>query len=73
VHASPHVPTDVRALGADIYACSFYKLFGPHAGCVVAAPELLERLEPPKLAPAPEAIPARFERGTPAFEQLAAW
>ena len=71
VHSSPHVATDVEALGADLYACSFYKLFGPHAGCVVAAPELVERLIPRKLAPAPNVAPSRFERGTPAFEQLA--
>jgi cysteine desulfurase family protein (TIGR01976 family) len=71
VHSSPHAPTDVVALGADLYACSFYKLFGPHAGCVVAAPELVERLTPRKLAPAPNVAPWRFERGTPAFEQFA--
>jgi cysteine desulfurase family protein (TIGR01976 family) len=71
VHATPHVATDVAALGADLYACSFYKLFGPHGGCVVADPELLERLVPWKLAPAPGAGPSRYERGTPAFEQLA--
>jgi cysteine desulfurase family protein (TIGR01976 family) len=71
VHASAHARTDVGALGADLYACSFYKLFGPHAGCVVAAPELIEGLTPRKLAPAPNAGPSRFERGTPAFEQLA--
>jgi cysteine desulfurase family protein (TIGR01976 family) len=71
VHSSPHVATDVGALGADLYACSFYKLFGPHAGCVAAAPELVERLTPRKLAPAPNVAPSRFERGTPAFEQLA--
>lgn len=68
VHATPHGPTDVAALGADLYACSTYKLCGPHAGCVSAAPELLERLSPPKLAPSPSTVPERFERGTPAFE-----
>jgi cysteine desulfurase family protein (TIGR01976 family) len=71
VHSTAHVATDVAALGADFYACSTYKLFGPHAGAVVAAPELLESLAPAKLAPAPEAVPWRYERGTPAFELLA--
>ena len=52
VHATPHVPTDMRALGADFYAFSTYKLFGPHAGTVVADPALLARLTPAKLAPA---------------------
>jgi cysteine desulfurase family protein (TIGR01976 family) len=71
VHATPHCPVDVDALGADLYALSTYKLYGPHAGALIADPSLLERLRPAKLAPAPEAIPERFERGTPAFELLA--
>jgi cysteine desulfurase family protein (TIGR01976 family) len=71
VHATPHVPTDMRALGADFYAFSTYKLFGPHAGTVVADPALLARLKPAKLAPAGDDVPDRFERGTPAFELLA--
>ena len=32
VHATPHVPVDVRALGADFYATSAYKWSGPHIG-----------------------------------------
>jgi cysteine desulfurase family protein (TIGR01976 family) len=71
VHATPHVATDVRALGADFYVFSTYKLFGPHAGALVADPALLERLAPAKLAPASDDVPDRFERGTPAFELLA--
>ncbi|HEY3943915.1 MAG TPA: cysteine desulfurase-like protein [Solirubrobacteraceae bacterium] len=71
VHATPHGPIDVTALGADFYAFSTYKMFGPHIGAVVASPALLERLSPAKLAPAPEAVPERFERGTPSFELLA--
>jgi cysteine desulfurase family protein (TIGR01976 family) len=71
VHATPHVPTDMRALGADFYVFSTYKLFGPHAAAVVADPALLQRLSPAKLAPASDEVPDRFERGTPAFELLA--
>jgi cysteine desulfurase family protein (TIGR01976 family) len=71
VHATPHGPTDVAALGADFYVCSTYKLFGPHAGAMIASPERLEQLTPPKLAPAPDEVPDRFERGTPALELLA--
>src|SRR5947209_7793895 len=41
VHATPHGPIDVAALGADFYVCSTYKLFGPHAGAVIADPERL--------------------------------
>lgn len=71
VHATPHVPTDVAALGADFYAFSTYKLFGPHVGTVVSDPALWETLTPAKLAPASDEVPDRFERGTPAFELLA--
>jgi cysteine desulfurase family protein (TIGR01976 family) len=71
VHATPHVPTDTRALGADFYAFSTYKLFGPHVRAVAAEPGLLDALSPAKLAPAPTEVPGRFERGTPAFELLA--
>jgi selenocysteine lyase/cysteine desulfurase len=71
VHATPHVPTDVAALGADFYACSSYKFCGPHTGAVVADPALLEDLRPAKLVPAPDGVPGRFEHGTPPFELLA--
>jgi cysteine desulfurase family protein (TIGR01976 family) len=71
VHATPHGPTDVSALGADLYACSSYKFFGPHTGAVIADPDLLAALHPAKLVPSPEESPERFERGTPPFELLA--
>ncbi len=71
VHATPHVPVDVRALGADFYATSAYKWSGPHIGAVVADPALLETLHPDKLVPSPDAVPERFELGTPSFASLA--
>jgi cysteine desulfurase family protein (TIGR01976 family) len=71
VHATPHGPTDVAALGADFYATSAYKWSGPHIGAVIADPALLETLYPDKLDPAPGTVPERFERGTPAFADLA--
>ncbi len=71
VHATPHAAVDVEALGADLYAFSMYKLFGPHLGVVHGAPALLETLRPAKLAPSPNAVPDRFERGTHSFELLA--
>jgi cysteine desulfurase family protein (TIGR01976 family) len=71
VHAAPHTPLDASALGADLIACSAYKFFGPHVGTVAGRPELLERLRPDKLVPSSDAVPWRFERGTPAFELLA--
>ena len=71
VHATPHGPTDVAALGADFYATSAYKWSGPHVGAVVADPALLEGIHPDKLEPAPGNVPERFERGTPPFADLA--
>jgi cysteine desulfurase family protein (TIGR01976 family) len=71
VHASPHRPLDVRALGCDALACSAYKWFGPHVGVLCARPELLEELTPDKLRPSSDAVPERWELGTLPFEALA--
>ncbi|MEQ4717003.1 cysteine desulfurase-like protein [Nonomuraea sp. B19D2] len=71
VHATPHGPVDMRALGADFYATSAYKWSGPHIGAVVADPALLETIRPDKLASSPDTVPERFETGTAAFADLA--
>jgi cysteine desulfurase family protein (TIGR01976 family) len=71
VHLTPHAPVDVEALGADFFACSPYKFFGPHLGCAVAEPALLETLSPDKLLPSSNAVPERFELGTLPYEMLA--
>ena len=71
VHATPHMPVDMAALGADFYATSAYKWAGPHVAAVVAAPELLETLRPDKLLPSSDEVPYRFERGTLPFADLA--
>jgi cysteine desulfurase family protein (TIGR01976 family) len=71
VHLTPHAPVDVIDLGADFYACSPYKFLGPHLGVLVAAPDLLERVEPDKLLPSSNAVPERFELGTLPYELLA--
>jgi cysteine desulfurase family protein (TIGR01976 family) len=71
VHATPHGPIDVTALGADFYATSSYKWAGPHIGAVVADPGLLEMLWPDKLAPSSDDVPERFEWGTSPFADLA--
>jgi cysteine desulfurase family protein (TIGR01976 family) len=71
VHATPHGPVDIRALGADFYATSAYKWSGPHIGAVIASPELLGSLRPDKLIPSPDAVPDRFELGTPPFADQA--
>jgi cysteine desulfurase family protein (TIGR01976 family) len=71
VHATPHGPVDMRALGADFYATSAYKWSGPHIGTIVAAPALLETLHPDKLLASPDEVPWRFEYGTPPFASFA--
>ena len=71
VHATPHVPVDVRGLGADFYATSAYKWSGPHIGIVIADPALLSGLRPDKLIPSPDDVPERFELGTLPFASLA--
>ena len=71
VHLTPHAPVDVAELGADFYACSPYKFFGPHHGVVAAAPELLGRLDVDKLLPSTDRVPERLELGTLPYEVLA--
>ncbi|HET9895745.1 MAG TPA: cysteine desulfurase-like protein [Streptosporangiaceae bacterium] len=71
VHATPHGPVDVRALGADFYVTSAYKWSGPHVGALVADPELLGSLRPDKLVPSSDRVPERFELGTPSFADQA--
>ena len=71
VHATPHMPVDVTALGADFYTTSAYKWSGPHLAAAVAVPALLETVWPDKLAPSSNAVPWRFERGTLPFADLA--
>jgi cysteine desulfurase family protein (TIGR01976 family) len=67
VHAAPHLPIDVQAVGTDFLACSTYKFFGPHAGVVYGRSAVLDALPPYKLRPASD----RFETGTGNFEGLA--
>ena len=71
VHATPHGPVDIAALGADFYVTSAYKWSGPHIGALIASPALLDTLHPDKLVPASDEVPERFEYGTPPFADLA--
>jgi cysteine desulfurase family protein (TIGR01976 family) len=71
VHLTPHAPVSVRDLGADFYACSPYKFFGPHLGVLAADPALLELVHPDKLLPSTDQVPERFELGTLPYELLA--
>lgn len=71
VHAVPHRPVDVAALGADFLACSPYKFFGPHLGVLWGRRDLLETLPAYKVRPAPDSGPGRWMTGTPSFEAIA--
>jgi cysteine desulfurase family protein (TIGR01976 family) len=71
VHYGPHGPIDVRALDCDFLACSVYKFFGPHIGCLYGKAEHLERLQPYKLRPSSDESPNRWMTGTQNHECLA--
>jgi cysteine desulfurase family protein (TIGR01976 family) len=70
VHYAPHALVDATALGADFLACSAYKFYGPHVGVLWGRQALLEALDLPKLAPAPEEAPERLETGTQNHEGI---
>jgi cysteine desulfurase family protein (TIGR01976 family) len=71
VHYTAHLLPDVAAFGADLFVCSPYKFFGPHCAVLAAAPELLESLQPDKLAPSTDVVPERYELGTLPYEVMA--
>jgi cysteine desulfurase family protein (TIGR01976 family) len=71
VAAAPHFRLDMSSLGADLIAVSAYKWCGPHAGAVVASPDLLEGLHPDKLEPSSGDVPDRFEVGTAGLANMA--
>ncbi|WP_017654362.1 cysteine desulfurase-like protein [Fortiea contorta] len=71
VHYTPHRPIDVRSLDCDFLACSAYKFFGPHVGILYGKRQHLTRLQPYKVQPAPDDVPARWETGTLNHEGLA--
>jgi cysteine desulfurase family protein (TIGR01976 family) len=71
VAAAPHFRLDMTSLGADLVAVSAYKWCGPHAGAVVASPDLLETLGPDKLEPSSDQVPDRFELGTHSLANMA--
>ncbi|HZH32257.1 MAG TPA: cysteine desulfurase-like protein [Pyrinomonadaceae bacterium] len=71
VHYAPHQLVDVRALDCDFLACSAYKFCGPHVGILYGKRQLLDSLDFPRLAPAPDAAPERAETGTLNHEGIA--
>lgn len=71
VHYGPHGSIDVREIDCDFLVCSSYKFYGPHQGLLYGRAELLERLHPYKVRPAPDSGPGRWETGTQNHECLA--
>ena len=71
VAAAPHLPIDVRALGADFLVCSAYKFWGPHQGILYGRYELLDCLPAYKVRPADDRPPHKFETGTQSHENAA--
>jgi len=70
VHYAPHFLVDVGALECDFLACSAYKFYGPHVGILYVRRHLLDKLDVPKLEPAPNEGPERLETGTLNHEGL---
>ena len=71
VQAAPHVIMDVQDIDCDFLVCSAYKFFGPHQGILWGKREVLERLEPYRVRPAPSGLPDSFESGTQSHEGMA--
>src|SRR5947199_260256 len=72
VQYAAHVPTDVQALGCDVFIASAYKFCGPHLGVAYGRHDLLESWRPYKARPASsEPVGRRFEVGTAPYELLA--
>jgi cysteine desulfurase family protein (TIGR01976 family) len=70
VHYAPHNLVDVKALDCDFLGCSAYKFYGPHVGVIYGREHLMQALDVPKLAPAPNEVPDRFETGTQNHEGM---
>jgi cysteine desulfurase family protein (TIGR01976 family) len=64
VHYAAHALVDVAALGCDFLACSPYKFCGPHLGVLFVRDGAGQGIDIPKLRPAPDTMPERFETGT---------
>jgi len=71
VQFAPHGLVDVQGLGCDFLACSSYKFFGPHLGILWGRKELLQSMHAYKCRSVGDALPTKFETGTPQIELLA--
>src|SRR5258705_2447255 len=64
VHYTPHALSDVRELDCDFLTMSAYKFYGPHIGILFGKRALLEKIDFPRLVPAPDYAPENAETGT---------
>lgn len=71
VHYAAHNAIDVQDFGCDFLACSAYKFYGPHIGILFGRNELLQKIDFPKLKPAPDYAPENVETGTQSHESIA--
>jgi cysteine desulfurase family protein (TIGR01976 family) len=71
VHLAQHRLVDALRIGCDVFACSPYKIFGPHLGILFGRRELLRSLRPYKVRPADDDLPFRWETGTQNHEGMA--
>lgn len=69
---APHRAMDVRAIGADWYVYSTYKVFGPHMGALFGTHEAAAEIEGPNHYFIPrDAVPYKFEPGGVSHEGCA--
>jgi cysteine desulfurase family protein (TIGR01976 family) len=71
VHYAAHNLIDVQDAACDFLSCSAYKFYGPHIGILYGRKELLEKVDFPKVKPAPTDAPERLETGTQSHESIA--
>lgn len=71
VHFAPHRRIRVDDFECDFLACSPYKFYGPHVGVLWVRTDLVEEMDVPKVAPAPNTGPERLETGTVNAEGMA--
>jgi len=64
VHTVAHVPVDVQQLAFEFIVFSSYKLFSRRGSFMYGREELLEKLKPYKVVPAPDHGPEKWELGT---------
>jgi selenocysteine lyase/cysteine desulfurase len=64
VHMVPHMPVNVLQLDCDFLIFSGYKVFSRRGSFMYGKKEVLQRLSPYKVDPAPDKAPGKWEWGT---------